>query len=111
LREEQIRTFSRGVIRNGIDSIAAAPLAARVLSVLISHGHHDAVFNQAIETARRFVSDNRESFRRRVAKNSIHCSRIGSTQSWPMLSCQRCLTPSLPHALRTAPCDSSIGHL
>jgi uncharacterized membrane-anchored protein YjiN (DUF445 family) len=72
LREEQIRTFSRDVIRNGIDSIAAAPLAARVLSVLMAHGHHDTVFDQAIETARRFLSDNRESFRRRVAKNSIY---------------------------------------
>jgi uncharacterized membrane-anchored protein YjiN (DUF445 family) len=72
LREEQIRAFSRDVIRNGIDSIAAAPLAARVLSVLMAHGHHDTVFDQAIETARRFLSDNRESFRRRVAKNSIY---------------------------------------
>jgi uncharacterized membrane-anchored protein YjiN (DUF445 family) len=72
LREEQIRTFSRDVIRNGIDSIAAAPLAARVLSVFMAHGHHDTVFDQAIETARRFLSDNRESFRRRVAKNGIY---------------------------------------
>ncbi|HWX13789.1 MAG TPA: DUF445 domain-containing protein [Methylocella sp.] len=72
LREEQIRTFSRGVIRNGIDSIAAAPLAARVLSVLAAHGHHDAVFDFAIETAQKFLSDNRETFRQRVAKNSIY---------------------------------------
>jgi uncharacterized membrane-anchored protein YjiN (DUF445 family) len=71
LREEQIRSFSRDVIRNGIDSIAAAPLAARVLSVLVTHGHHDTVFDLAIETAGTFLGDNRESFRRRVAKNSI----------------------------------------
>jgi uncharacterized membrane-anchored protein YjiN (DUF445 family) len=52
-REEQIRTFSRSAIRNAIDSIAAAPLAARVLSVLIKHGHHDTVFDEAIEMARK----------------------------------------------------------
>jgi uncharacterized membrane-anchored protein YjiN (DUF445 family) len=45
LREEQIRSFSHDVIRSGIDSIAAAPLAARVLSVLVEHGHHDTVFD------------------------------------------------------------------
>jgi uncharacterized membrane-anchored protein YjiN (DUF445 family) len=72
LREEQIRTFSRGVIRDGIDSIAAAPLAARVLNVLVEHGHHDRVFDLAIETARTFLCDNQESFRRRVAKTSIY---------------------------------------
>jgi uncharacterized membrane-anchored protein YjiN (DUF445 family) len=72
LREEQIRNFSRKAIRKGIDSIAAAPLVARVLSVLVEHGHHDAVFDLAIETARKILDDNRESFRRRVAKNSIY---------------------------------------
>jgi uncharacterized membrane-anchored protein YjiN (DUF445 family) len=71
VREEQIRAFSRGVIRNGIDSIAAAPLAARVLSVLVAHGHHDTVFDQAIETARTFLREHRESIRQRVAKRSI----------------------------------------
>jgi len=71
LREEQLRHFSRGVIRNGIDSIAAAPLAARALSVLVDHGHHDALFDVAIDSAKRFLIDNREAFRRKVAKSSI----------------------------------------
>ncbi|MFZ3326723.1 MAG: DUF445 domain-containing protein [Methylocella sp.] len=71
VRQEQIRTFSRSVIRNGIDSIAAAPLAARVLSVLVAHGHHDTIFDQAIEVARTFLREHRESIRQRVAKRSI----------------------------------------
>ncbi len=71
VRQEQIRNFSRGMIRNGIDSIAAAPLAARVLSVLVAHGHHDTVFDQAIEVARTFLREHRESIRQRVAKRSI----------------------------------------
>jgi len=71
LREEQIRAFSRGMIRNGIDSIAAAPLAARVLSVLMEHGHHNTAFDLAIDTVQAFLVDNRETFRQRVAKNSI----------------------------------------
>jgi uncharacterized membrane-anchored protein YjiN (DUF445 family) len=72
LREEQIRSFSRDLIRNGIDSIAAAPLAGRALSVLMEHGHHDTVFDVAIETAQSFLSDNRETFRQKVAKSSIY---------------------------------------
>ena len=72
LNEEQIRNFSREAIRNGIDSIAAAPLVARVLSVLVEHGHHDAVFDLAIETTRKFLDDNRQSFRRKVVKNSTY---------------------------------------
>lgn len=72
LREEQLRQFSRGVIRNGIDSIAAAPLAGRILSVLVDHGHHDALFDVAIESAKTFIIDNREAFRQKVAKNSIY---------------------------------------
>jgi uncharacterized membrane-anchored protein YjiN (DUF445 family) len=71
VHQEQIRTFSRGVIRNGIDSIAAAPLAARVLSVLVAHGHHDTIFDQAIEMARTFLREHRESIRQRVAKRSV----------------------------------------
>jgi uncharacterized membrane-anchored protein YjiN (DUF445 family) len=39
---------------------------------LAAHGHHDAVFDLAIETAQKFLSDNRETFRQRVAKNSIY---------------------------------------
>ena len=72
LNEEQIRNFSRKAIRNGINSIAAAPLVARVLSVLVEHGHHDAVFDLAIETMRKFLDDNRQSFRRKVVKNSTY---------------------------------------
>jgi len=71
VRQEQIRNFSRGVILSGIDSIAAAPLAARVLSVAVSQGHHDTVFDQAIETARTFLREHRESIRQRLAKRSI----------------------------------------
>ena len=71
VRQDQIQTFSRGLIRNGIDSIAAAPLAARVLSVLVKHGHHDTIFDQAVETGQAFLGDHQESIRRRVAKRSM----------------------------------------
>jgi len=71
LRQEQIRTFSRNAVRSGIDSIAAAPLAARVLSVLLTHGHHEKLFDMALESARAFLLDHRISFRREVARNSV----------------------------------------
>ncbi len=70
LGEDQIRSFSRGMIRSGIDSIAAAPLAARVLSVLIAHGHHDAVFDVVIQWAQSFLDGHKSGIRQHVAKNS-----------------------------------------
>jgi uncharacterized membrane-anchored protein YjiN (DUF445 family) len=70
LGEEQIRIFSRGLIRNGIDSIAAAPLVAKVLAVLIQHGHHEAVFDVAIERLRTFLIDHKDNIRERVSKDS-----------------------------------------
>ena len=71
VRQEQIRTFSRNVIRNGIDSIAAAPLAARVLCLAMSQGHHNTVFDQVIATAGQFLLEHRESIRQRVAKRGL----------------------------------------
>lgn len=71
LREERVHAFSRDVIRRGIESIAAAPFAARVLSVLSAQGYHDALFDQALDEARSFLLKHRTAIRRKVAANSI----------------------------------------
>lgn len=71
LREERVRAFSRDVIRNGVDSIAAAPFAARVLSVMSAQGYHEALFDQAVEKAKTFLRSNRELIRQKVTKNSL----------------------------------------
>ena len=71
LREERVHAFSRDVIRRGIESIAAAPFAARVLSVLSAQGYHDTLFDQALAEARSFLLKHRTAIRRKVAGNSI----------------------------------------
>jgi len=70
LGEEKVRDFSRAVILGGVDSIAAAPLAARGLSVLVSQGHYDPAFDVAIDAARGFLETHRDAIRERVVKNS-----------------------------------------
>ena len=71
LGEQQVRGFSRSVMRKGIDSIAAAPLAGRLLSVLVAHGLHDRAFDLAIEQAQMFLEQHKAGIRQRVAKNSV----------------------------------------
>ncbi len=71
LRDERVRAFGRDVIRSGVDSIAAAPFAARVLSVMTAQGYHEALFDQALEKARAFLRDHREGIRQKVAKSSL----------------------------------------
>ena len=67
LGEEQTRSFSRDVLRNGIDSIALAPLLGRVLSVLVTHGHHETLYDRGIDASAAFLKKNREDVRRKIA--------------------------------------------
>ena len=71
LSEDEVRSFSRRMIGSGIDSIAAAPLAARLLSVLVEHGHHETLFDIGIARAQLFIEEHKQNIRQRVAKNSV----------------------------------------
>ncbi|MEW6343316.1 MAG: DUF445 domain-containing protein [Paraburkholderia sp.] len=73
--ERSVREYGRGLIRNGIDSIAAAPLAARLLSVLIAHGHHETAFNIALDQAQRFIDEHKDRIRQNVANNTARWVR------------------------------------
>jgi uncharacterized membrane-anchored protein YjiN (DUF445 family) len=66
LEDEHVRLFVRSATRRGIESVAAAPLAARVLSVLVAHGHHQRLFDRAVEMAESFVVRHEESLRAKV---------------------------------------------
>jgi uncharacterized membrane-anchored protein YjiN (DUF445 family) len=68
LNEGQFRTFNRELIRNGIDSIAAAPLAARLVSVLVAHGNDQILFDRAVDTAQAYLDSHRKGIQQRVAK-------------------------------------------
>ena len=69
LGEDRIRSSIHQVIRDGIDSIAAAPLAARVLSVLVAHGYHDRGFDLIVDEAKAFLEVHRDGIRERVGKS------------------------------------------
>jgi uncharacterized membrane-anchored protein YjiN (DUF445 family) len=70
LSDSQMRNFSRGLIRRGIDSIAAAPMVAKLLSVLVAHGHHETAFDIALDQGQRFIVEHGEGVRNNVTKAS-----------------------------------------
>ncbi len=74
LSEEHVRAFMRGILARGIESVEASPLAARILSVLVAHGHHQALFDRAIAAGEDFLHNNEEMIRAKV-----------STRSWKWL--------------------------
>jgi len=73
--DRPVREYGRGLIRNGIDSIAAAPLGARLLSVLIAHGHHETAFDMALDQAQRFIDEHKDQIRQNVANSSARWVR------------------------------------
>jgi uncharacterized membrane-anchored protein YjiN (DUF445 family) len=66
----QLRGASRDFIKNGIDSIAAAPLAGRVLAVFLAQGQHVPAFDWGLEMAIDLLGKNRPLIRRKAAEKS-----------------------------------------
>jgi uncharacterized membrane-anchored protein YjiN (DUF445 family) len=64
----QLRDTSRDFIKNGIDSIAAAPLAGRVLAVFLSQEQHLVAFDWGLETAIDLLDKNRRLIRQKAAE-------------------------------------------
>jgi uncharacterized membrane-anchored protein YjiN (DUF445 family) len=71
LGHERMRAFARGTIRKGIDSFAAAPMAARTLGVLVAQGHDQQLFDLGLEMSARFLEQNRETLREKVSEHSV----------------------------------------
>lgn len=69
LGERQLRDFGRTLLRDGIDSIEAAPLTARVLAVLLRQGYDAKVFDWGVETTGRFLEANRVLICQKVAES------------------------------------------
>ncbi|MBC7951397.1 MAG: DUF445 domain-containing protein [Rhodospirillaceae bacterium] len=70
LEDEHVRAFMRGAMSRGIASVQVAPLTARILSVLVAHGHHQALFDQGLEMAAGFLMRNEDHIRSKVADRS-----------------------------------------
>ncbi len=70
LGHERVRQFARDTLRKGIDSIAVAPLTARALLVVLSHGQDQKLFDLGIEVGADLLNKNSESIRAKLAKRS-----------------------------------------
>lgn len=70
LDDDAARAFARGTMSRALGSVQAAPLAARVLSVLIAHGHHQQLFDRFLDLTAQFLLRNEEMIRDRVTDRS-----------------------------------------
>ena len=70
LAEEHVRDFLHGALSRGISAVEASPLAGRVLSVLVAHGHHQALFDSIIIAAEDFLLRNEDSIRVSVSSRT-----------------------------------------
>lgn len=70
LEDEHVRALMRTAMVRGIASVQAAPLAARILSVLVAHGHHQALFDHGLEMTAGFLFRNEDLIRAKVADRS-----------------------------------------
>jgi uncharacterized membrane-anchored protein YjiN (DUF445 family) len=66
----ELRNTGRQLLKNGIDSIAAAPLAGRVLAVMVAQDQHTAVFDWGVEAAIDFLQKNRPALCRKASEQS-----------------------------------------
>jgi uncharacterized membrane-anchored protein YjiN (DUF445 family) len=70
LDDAQVQQFLRTVLTDQLRSLPAAPVAGRVLSVLIAGGHHQALIDACLDAARRFLDENRELMREKVRERT-----------------------------------------
>jgi uncharacterized membrane-anchored protein YjiN (DUF445 family) len=68
---ERSRQFGRDLIRKGIDSVAVAPMIARVLSALMKHGQDQKLYDLAVEAGAKFLSQNTETIRATLSQHSV----------------------------------------
>jgi len=70
LEDDTVRAFARGAMARGLASVQVSPLFARILSVLVAHGHHQQLFDKGVETAAQWLLRNDELIRAKVADRS-----------------------------------------
>ncbi|MBI3515651.1 MAG: DUF445 domain-containing protein [Proteobacteria bacterium] len=68
--DKQVGAFVEVVLLDQIRGIQLAPLAGRILSVLIANDHHHAVFDALLDGAARFAERNRDFLRAHIERRS-----------------------------------------
>jgi uncharacterized membrane-anchored protein YjiN (DUF445 family) len=68
--DRQVGEFVEVVLLDQVRGIQAAPLAGRVLSVLIANDHHHALFDALLDGAARFIERNQDFVREHIARRT-----------------------------------------
>ena len=65
LRDEDVQRVLTAELTRTIDAVEVAPLAGRILRVVIAEGHHAELFNVILSGADRYLADHYEELRER----------------------------------------------
>ena len=65
LRDEDVQRALTAELTRAADSIEVAPLAGRIVGIIIAEGHHSEVFNTIVSGADRYLADHHEELRER----------------------------------------------
>ncbi|HMD95053.1 MAG TPA: DUF445 domain-containing protein [Trebonia sp.] len=65
LRDEDVQRVLTAELTRTIDAVEVAPLAGRILRVVIAEGHHAELFNVMLSGADRYLADHYEELRER----------------------------------------------
>ncbi|HEX4089716.1 MAG TPA: DUF445 domain-containing protein [Trebonia sp.] len=65
LRDEDVQRALTAELTRAADSIEVAPLAGRILGIIIAQGHHSEVFNTIVSGADRYLAEHHEELRER----------------------------------------------
>src|SRR5271165_5182074 len=63
LRDEDVQRVLTAELTRTIDAVEVAPLAGRILRVVIAEGHHAELFNVMLSGADRYIADHYEELR------------------------------------------------
>jgi uncharacterized membrane-anchored protein YjiN (DUF445 family) len=70
LKDEPVRQLLRDAALAQLRGIRAAPLMARILTILEADGRHLALFDIGLEAARQFVDENQDGIRKAINERS-----------------------------------------
>ncbi len=70
MQDEPVRRMLREAAVERLRGIAAAPLMARILTILVAGGQHFALFDIGLDVARRFILENQEVIHQKISDKS-----------------------------------------
>ena len=70
LRDEDVQRVLTAELTRAVDAVEVAPLAGRVLRVIIAGGHHAELFNAIVSGADRYLADHYAEIREQFEAES-----------------------------------------